>query len=197
LCSGTETASATAIVAAGIQTLVDRSAHFFFATHLHELADLPEIAKNPQIASYHLTVRPDIEEGVLIYDRRLRLGCGSAMYGLEVCRGLDMDAEFLKRAMEIRNTYFREDGKARVSKYNPTVVISVCEVCGSTEQLETHHIVQQADADSKQRISPGKHKNTKENLVCICDSCHTKHHMGVLNITGWIQTTNGRKLQVV
>jgi DNA mismatch repair protein MutS len=196
LCAGTETASATAIVAAGIETLAERNSHFFFATHLHELADLPEIARNPAIAFYHLTVHHDLEQGVLVYDRKLRLGCGSPMYGLEVCRGLDMDGPFLKRAMEIRKRYFGDDGKAHSSRYNAQVIVQLCEVCGSTNRLETHHIVHQADADAKQQIAPGKHKHTKENLVALCSACHDQHHRGLLEIQGWIQTTDGRKLKV-
>ena len=197
LCAGTETASATAIVAAGIQTLAGRSTNFFFATHLHELADIPEIGKDPNVVAYHLTVHPDIENGALIYDRKLRIGCGSAMYGLEVCRGLDMDADFLKRAIDFRKRYFGEDGKPHVSTYNTRVVIQSCEVCRSTDKLETHHIIQQSEADSQNRISPGKHKNARENLVCLCDACHKKHHRGLLEIHGWIQTTDGRKLRIV
>lgn len=197
LCAGTETASATAIVAAGVQSLAERSTNFFFATHLHELTDIPEIGKDPRILAYHLTVKPDIERGTLVYDRKLRLGCGSPMYGLEVCRGLDMDAIFLKRALDFRKRYFSEDGKPHASAYNPTVIVQACEVCNATEKLETHHIVQQCDADSKGRISPGKHKNTRENLVCLCEACHMKHHRGLLEIQGWIQTTDGRKLQIL
>jgi DNA mismatch repair protein MutS len=196
LCSGTETASATAIVAAGIRTLSERSSHFFFATHLHELGDIPEIASDKAVASYHLSVHPDIANGCLVYDRLLRQGRGSAMYGLEVCRGLDMDKVFLERAFDYRKRYFSDEGKAHASRYNPKVVVQMCEVCGSTCQLETHHIVQQSDADEKKQISPGKHKNTKENLVCLCDSCHNKHHKGLLEIQGWVQTTDGRKLKL-
>ena len=196
LCKGTETASATAIVAAGIQTLTERKAHFFFATHLHELIDIAEVAENSNIVSYHLTVHSDVENGVLVYDRLLRKGCGSAMYGLEVCRGLDMDSNFLEKAIDIRKRYFCDDGKAKLSKYNAKLVVNLCEVCGSADGLETHHIIQQSDADKDNRISPGKNKNTKENLVVLCNGCHTKHHKGVLNIKGWVATTVGAKLLV-
>jgi DNA mismatch repair protein MutS len=196
LCGGTETASATAIVASGIETLAGRSSHFFFATHLHELSELPEIARHPAIAFYHLTVYSDVEKGMLVYDRQLRPGCGSPMYGLEVCRGLDMDRQFLARAMEIRKQYFSENGRAHASSYNPQVIVQMCEVCGSAKELETHHIVQQAAADSRNQIRPGKHKNSRENLVCLCTDCHTKHHRGLLEIQGWIQTTDGRKLKL-
>lgn len=193
LCAGTETASATAIVAAGIQTLISRKCNFFFATHLHELASIPVIAESPDVSSYHLTVHPDLENGALVYDRMLKKGCGSPMYGLEVCRGLDMDAEFLKAAFDFRKQLFDASG-SRLSKYNATLVVSACEVCGSHKDLETHHIVPQAAADAQGRIAPGKHKNTKENLVVLCDACHDKHHKGMLDIQGWKQTTHGKRL---
>ena len=193
LCAGTETASATSIVAAGIQTLIGRKTHFFFATHLHELAEIPDIAASGCVRNYHLTVHSDITKNVLVYDRKLKLGCGSPMYGLEVCRGLDMDETFLESAFRYRSRYFSEDGRARVSSYNPSVVVSACSVCGSREDLETHHIIPQAAATNN-FISPGKHKNTKENLTVLCDSCHEKHHRGMLEIQGWVGTSAGKTL---
>ena len=197
LCAGTETASATAIVAAGIQTLVRRGAHFLFATHLHELAEIPEIVTNPAVSAYHLAVHTDLVTGSLTYDRTLHAGCGSPMYGLEVCRGLDMDPEFLAAAIALRKAMFTADGKAHPSRYNPALIVSRCAVCGANAtagHLETHHITPQASADTAGRILPGKHKNTKENLVVLCDSCHKKHHSGLLEIQGWVDTTEGPKL---
>lgn len=197
LCAGTETASATAIVAAGIQTLVRRGAHFLFATHLHELTDIPSIANNPAVKAYHLAVHTDLVTGALTYDRTLRTGCGSPMYGLEVCRGLDMDPDFLAEAIALRKAMFTADGKAHASRYNPAVIVSRCAICSSTDALETHHIIPQAAANSVGRISPGKHKNTKENLVVLCDSCHKRHHGGMLEIKGWVDTSEGPRLSYV
>jgi DNA mismatch repair protein MutS len=198
LCAGTETASATAIVAAGIQTLVKRGAHFLFATHLHELSEIPEIANDPKVRPYHLSVFPDLTTGALVYDRALRPGCGSPMYGLEVCRGLDMDAEFLALATALRKRMFTADGKAHASRYNSSVVVSRCGICGAgatgANTLEVHHIVPQAAADAEGRIAPGQHKNTKSNLVVLCESCHQKHHSGLLEIQGWKDTSEGVKL---
>ena len=105
-----------------------------------------------------------------------------------------MDKEFLQRAIMFRKQYFSENGKAHVSHYNAKVVIQACEICGSKEKLETHHIVPQSLADEKKRIYPWKHMNAQENLVSLCDGCHTKHHAGLLDIQGWIQTTGGRKI---
>ena len=196
LCAGTETASATAIVAAGIQTLVRRGAHFLFATHLHELSEIPEIANDPKVRPYHLSVCSDPTTGALIYDRALRAGCGSPMYGLEVCRGLDMDTEFLALATALRKRMFTADGKAHASKYNSSVVVSRCTVCGAdgNHNLEVHHIVPQAAADTEGRIAPGQHKNTKSNLVVLCEKCHQNHHSGLLEIQGWVDTSEGLKL---
>jgi 5-methylcytosine-specific restriction endonuclease McrA len=117
------------------------------------------------------------------------------MYGLEVCRGLDMDPEFLAMAIALRKSMFTNDGKAHPSRYNATLTVSKCEVCGSQTDLETHHIITQATAATNGgTIAPGKHKNTKENLVVLCDSCHKRHHNGVLIIKGWVDTSEGRKL---
>lgn len=196
LCAGTETASATAIVAAGVQTLSSRGCNFFFATHLHELAEINSIASNPSVKSYHLTVHSDIERGLLVYDRKLKLGTGSPMYGLEVCRGLDMDSEFLTSAFAIRKALFADNGE-RLSKYNAELVVQKCGVCGGRTELETHHIVQQAAADSTGRIAPGKHKNSKTNLVVLCSACHNAHHNGMLEITGWEATSHGPQIKVV
>ena len=198
LCAGTETASATAIVAAGIQTLVRRGSHFLFATHLHELMELPELTASEAVRPYHLTVQSDARRGVLLYDRRLKAGCGSPMYGLEVCRGLDMDREFLAAAFEIRRRVFAEDGKARPSRYNASVVVASCAVCGGRGgSLETHHIVPQAAARGRGTISPGVSVHAPHNLAPLCEACHRKHHTGVLDIQGWVATTEGVVLQVV
>lgn len=194
LCAGTETASATAIVAAGVQTLAARKANFFFATHLHELAEIPEISNNPHVSFYHLTVHSNYEDGTLVYDRKLKRGCGSPMYGLEVCRGLDMDSEFLESALAFRKRLFDTEGP-RPSRYNAGVVVGACSVCTSRDNLETHHIVPQAAALDG-FIAPGKHKNAKENLAVLCDDCHKKHHSGLLEIQGWEATSRGKKLAV-
>ena len=194
LCAGTETASATAIVAAGLQTLSARKTHSFFATHLHELATIPELVANTAIRAYHLTVHPDMSTGHLVYDRKLREGCGSPMYGLEVCRGLDMDTDFLRLAFDLRKRMF-EPADAHLSSYNPAVVVRACEICHKTgDGLETHHIVPQAAASPGGMIAAGIHKNTAANLAVLCETCHRDHHAGLLEIIGWVATTGGRQL---
>ena len=188
LCAGTETASATSIVAAGVELMAQRGMHFLFATHLHELA---EIVRQPNIAAYHLTVHSDPTSQTLIYDRKLKPGCGSPMYGLEVCRGLDMDKEFLERAFNYRRRFF-EAADPHASRYNAAVIVNACAICGSREGLESHHIIPQAE--SRGKMSPTR-VHHESNLVPLCDACHTKHHQGLYEIQGWIMTSEGRKLQ--
>lgn len=193
LCAGTETASASSIVAAGVKTLCDRGSQFIFATHLHELSEIPEIAEISDLEFYHLTVRPSTtNKGSLIYDRQLMPGTGSPMYGLEVCRGLDMDSTFLTTAFELRKKYYSDE--MRMSQYNAKIVVNKCEVCGSNKNMEVHHIVHQAAADSNGFIENGRHKNNASNLTTLCESCHIAHHKDQLKIKGWVDTTRGRIL---
>jgi DNA mismatch repair protein MutS len=198
LCAGTETTSAIAIVGAGILRLVEKGAHFLFATHLHELLEMSEIADLKAVVKpYHLSVQaPPPGEHALIYDRMLRPGRGPAIYGLEVCRGLDMDAVFLEKAAELRRTWEKGVDLTKVSRYNAAVSVQVCDVCGAKEALETHHIRPQASADAAGFVAAGQHKNDKGNLTVLCESCHDKHHSGALEIRGWQATSAGRKLDL-
>lgn len=188
LCAGTETESAIALVTAGVQLLVKRGVHFLFATHLHELKARDDVGKSG-VRSYHLTVTA--VGSSLHYDRLLKEGSGSEMYGLEVCRGLDMDAEFLALAFSIRKERVGDCGKP--SRYNAALIVSACSKCGGKEGLETHHIVPQAAA-IEGRIAAGVSKNTISNLAVLCSVCHDEHHKGLLGIKGWKQTTEGRVL---
>jgi DNA mismatch repair protein MutS len=194
LCAGTETTSAIAIVGAGIQRLVEKNVQFFFATHLHELADVPEIAGIPTVKPYHLTVQS--QRDCLVYDRKLKEGTGPAMYGLEVCKGLDMDPVFLELAVELRRKWEGAVDLAKVSRYNAAVPVQMCDACGSRTALETHHIVPQAAANQGGFVATGRHKNEKGNLVVLCGSCHDKHHAGDIEVRGWKATSVGRKLDL-
>ena len=180
LCSGTESLSATALVAAGVETLERRKAKFVFATHLHELASLVDVR------AFHLKVSYDAATDVLVYDRSLAPGSGSALYGLEVCRALDLPTDFLERATVIRRS-LAGTVTAHRSVYSAGAVVDICAVCGSMDRLETHHIVHQAAGGS----------DAAGNLVCLCAKCHDDHHGGRLDIKGWEETSAGRRLVFV
>lgn len=183
LCSGTESLSATALVAAGVETLAARGTKFVFATHLHELAALPDIAGLIGVRAAHLRVHYDAAADRLVYDRSLAQGSGSALYGLEVCRALDLPVDYLDRAMSLRKS-LEGHQVATGSVYSAAAVVERCEVCGSRTGLETHHIRHQADGGGDE----------PSNLVCLCTGCHDDHHAGRLVIERWEDTSAGRRL---
>ena len=188
LCSGTETRSATAIVSAGIQTMVKRGTQFLLATHLHEISELEEIRKLTGVKFVHLGIEYDPKTKNIIYKRTLQEGSGSSLYGLEVCYGLDMDDEFLKLATSCRQNL------NKFSRYNSQVQIRNCEICKSEKFLESHHIIHQADSNNG-FVEPGSKTHRASNIAVLCDFCHKEHHSGNLTIYGWVDTSNGRILK--
>lgn len=187
LCSGTETRSATAIVSAGIQTMVKRGAQFLLATHLHEISELDEIRRLQGVKFTHLGTEYDAQKKSIIYKRILQEGSGSALYGLEVCYGLDMDEEFLELASSCRKNL------NKTSRYNSEVQVKNCEICKSEKSLESHHIIHQADSKNG-FVEPGTKTHRVSNLTVLCDFCHKEHHANRLQIHGWVDTSTGRTL---
>jgi len=191
LCSGTESLSATALVAAGVEHLAHRGTKFVFATHLHELASLPDVAALASVKAVHLKVTYDAAADRLIYDRHLAAGAGSALYGLEVCRALDLPPGYLERATVLRKGLAGWTAP-HTSVYSAGAVVEKCAVCGSSDKLEMHHIVHQADAAAA--ATEGFDIHSPGNLACLCAVCHDDHHGGRLVIQGWQDTSAGRSL---
>jgi DNA mismatch repair protein MutS len=182
LCSGTETVSAISIFVAGIQKLHKSKSSFIFATHLHEIVDYEEITSLNNVQMKHMEVRYDKENDVLVYDRKLKDGSGDKMYGLEVCKSLNLPFDFLEAANEIRLKY-NPDVKSilslKQSRYNANKIISICEKCGKNLGTEIHHLQHQADADGNGIIKTENaifHKNNLANLMTLCESCHNEMH---------------------
>lgn len=198
LCSGTEAISALAIVAAGIQTLIKHESTFIFATHLHDLGKLGIIKNCEKIYIAHMHVEVNPENGLLIFDRKLRKGIGSEMYGLEVCKGLGLKSDFLKLAHEIRCEVMgisHEFVAIKQSNYNCDVRVGECKICGESNATETHHIKPQMLADANGFIEH-YHKNKEFNLITVCEACHNKIHHGALEINGYKETSEGSKLDI-
>ena len=196
LCSGTESVSALSIFAASVIFLVNKKASFIFATHLHELCNM-EIIKSLKnsIKMFHLKVIYDQERDKLIYNRKMTEGSGNAIYGLEVCKAMDMDNTFLKTANEIRQNLMGIKEKiveTKQSKYNANLFVDDCLVCGKMAE-DVHHIKFQCTADMNKMIGHIQ-KDVKSNLVSLCKECHIKVHNDNLRINGYIQTGNGIEL---
>jgi DNA mismatch repair protein MutS len=182
LCSGTETVSAISIFVAGIQKLHKSKCSFIFATHLHEIVDYDEISSLKNVYLKHMEVRYDKENDVLIYDRKLKDGSGDKMYGLEVCKSLNLPLDFLEEANEIRLKY-NPDGRSilslKQSRYNSSKIVGTCEKCCKIVGTEVHHLQHQSDADKNGIIKTQNsvfHKNQLANLMTLCEKCHIEMH---------------------
>ena len=73
----------------------------------------------------HMEVKYDKIKDILIYDRKLKKGAGDSMYGLEVCKSLNLNPTFLERAHNIRTKYNEETKgilQLSPSKYNATCI---------------------------------------------------------------------------
>lgn len=203
LCAGTEHISAISIVAAGIRALIQKQSTFVFTTHLHELVQYIEYTPK-QLAIYHLDVYFDRSMDALVFNRLLKPGQGSKIYGLEVCQSLDLDKDFIQDAFDIRNKITTTTG-IKKSRYNSKVFVSdTCYMChNKTHALEVHHIVEQKFADKHglirergcERVRGVFHKNAKHNLVSICEACHKNVHHGNLQIDGFVDTSKGTRLK--
>jgi len=195
LCSGTETTSALALVTAGVMRLSANRASFVFATHLHSLSTMDEIKQCPDVHHYHMETMYDEKTQKLVYNRKLQIGNGNAIYGLEVAKAMDLDEEFIGTANAIRKKLLGMDKNIiedRVSSYNANVIISNCSICkGKT--AEVHHIHEQHLANQDGMIDYF-HKNNLWNLVQLCNKCHKDAHHGLLKIKGYITTTDGVEL---
>lgn len=193
LCSGTETRSAVALVGAGIDAILQSGACFLIATHLHELQELPEITGRANVRVCHLSVTFDEVHKKIYYDRVLREGGGRKMYGMEVCRSLNMPAHFLSTAERIRGHLLSEQVNPKPSRYNSRMYLNQqCAVCGTEPAQEVHHIVEQKFA-SNNKIS-NYHKNTLFNLAPLCKRCHSDTHRNLLSIEGYKSTSKGVEL---
>lgn len=196
LCSGTEMESALSLFSAGLIELCKRGATFLFATHFHEITQYQEIIDLNRLGLKHMTVRYDQSSQALIYDRLLKEGQGTRMYGLEVCRSLFMDQDFLNMAHNLRNKYF-PDSKGELgfksSVYNSKKIRSTCEICKVDMATETHHLAPQKDADHFGYIDDVKgmfHKNHSGNLASVCENCHLKTHNNNIKLVKK-KSTNG------
>jgi DNA mismatch repair protein MutS len=185
LCSGTESDSALSIFTAGLEILHKRESTFLFATHFHEINKYEEIANLSRLKMMHMAVHFNKEKNLLIYDRKLREGPGESMYGLEVCKSLNLPEDFLQRAHDIRMKYHPEKQNMLAlspTHFNAKKLVGNCELCEKHKASEVHHLQPQKKASSgneyilNTKTSQNFHKNHVANLLNICENCHKKIH---------------------
>ena len=198
LCSGTESESALSIFVAGLLQLTEKKSSYIFATHFHEIVDYDEITKLDTLSTMHMEVNYDRNLDCLVYDRTLKHGSGPRIYGLEVCKSLHLDNEFLELAYSIRNKYYPDTRgilSNKHSTYNAKKIRGVCELCKTNIGEDVHHLQHQQDANENGFIN-SFHKNHKANLLNVCESCHVKLHNDTNSkvVTRRKKTTKGIQL---
>jgi DNA mismatch repair protein MutS len=204
LCSGTESTSALSIFTAGIKYLSNKNCNFIFATHFHEIINYSEIKEIDTLKLLHMTVIYDKFNDRLIYDRKLKQGPGDNMYGLEVCKSLNLPDDFLELAHDIRNKYnnksntFNQNAliiEKKSSHYNRCKIKGLCEICKQLEGTEVHHLIYQKEfINNNENTKANKlKKNHKANLINICEKCHDKIHEQNCQLKIY-KTTNGYEI---
>ncbi|QKF72814.1 DNA mismatch repair ATPase [Aliarcobacter faecis] len=194
----TETLSGLSIVASAILKLAKLESLFVFATHLHQLPQIPEIEKLKNIICLHLAVMYVDEEDKLVFNRKLAFGSGSSIYGLEFAKSLHMDREFLNIANDIRKrlsdeyTKIERISQKNSSKYNSNLYTSTCIICGRTCD-EVHHIKEKSKAN-KDGFIGHINANHKYNLIPLCKLHHKMVHDGKINVNGFVATSKGLEL---
>lgn len=203
LTKGTEVISATSIFASSVLNLIQQKSKFVFTTHLQDVAKIDEIQACKELSICHLSI--DVEgDGTIVFERKLKPGPCSELYGLEVAKAVGLESDLMDLAFTIRNKLSASKtplgaNTTKKSRYNKKKTLDECEICGYKPQkntdmpLDTHHINFQCNADSK-GFNGHFHKNSQFNLVCLCKTCHVKVHSNEISIGGYIDTSKGKRL---
>ena len=192
LAIGTETTSALSIVSSAIKLLCDKNVSFICTSHLHQLNNISIIQNIPNLKTYHLKITT--QDDKIIYERVLEEGPGPDIYGLTVCQALNLGSDFISLARQVQMEINNENNNIinnKQSVYNKTIIMDICcmPVCENTAE-ETHHIMEQADADENNNFNH-HHKNKAHNLIPLCKKCHAQITYGNLHIKGWKETSMG------
>ena len=203
LCSGTESISAVSIFVAGVQSLSKIGCSFIFATHLHEIISYDEITSLHHVGMKHMSVIYNAEKDCLVYDRKLKDGPGTNMYGLEVCKSLSLPQDFLENAHQIRMKYHPESAsilEQKGSHFNAKHITGgLCEKCNIFAAVDVHHLIFQNEANEKGTIVKKGltfNKNNAANLLNLCQKCHDEIHK-LKKPLKKIKTTKGMQLNEI
>ena len=200
LCSGSEIDSAKSILATTIKWLSQGGSSFLFTTHIHGLEKLEIIKSLDNIGFYYLELEKkekNKEEKIdkehrdklnqtIKYNRKLIKGIGKTLYGLEVCRYIVDNPQFIIEANKVRNIMLKIPTNfvsQKSSKYNSDLFVDKCNKCGKRvedsyggENLHTHHKIHQEEFRKKDGKYLKHNKNKKGNLEVLCGPCHLKEH---------------------
>ena len=172
--------------------MIETNTKFLFTTHLHDIPNIMDISK---FQIKHLSV--SIRDFNIIFDRILKDGTGSQLYGLEIAKSIINNTSFSDYAYNIRNKLTGEKVSVlstKKSRYNSKKIIDSCEICGSYNDLQTDHIIEQQTADNNGFLQDKRHKNHFSNLCTLCQKCHLQKTLGKIIINGYVDSLNGKFL---
>lgn len=200
LTHGTECVSGSSIISNAVVALSKKGCKFVFSTHLHGLMDFPEVKALNDVVAFHSSITR--VNGTVVYDRKLKPGCGETFYGIEIAEALLPDQkEFVHAAYKTRNYLINKPdhlASQKKSSYNAAAFVeNECAVCGKISTKEQphhqHHIAGQCLADKNGHIGHIS-KHSVYNQVTLCTDCHLKRVHGSppsVIIKGWKSTTEG------
>lgn len=203
---GTEYISANSVVVATIAQLSKLNCSFVFATHLHEITDIPIIKNLKNLKIFHLVVEYDEKTDNLIFHRTLREGTGDPIYGVIIANYMIKNNEFMKLTKEVQNYLLHKTENqaivnTKTSHYNNKLYVDKCSMCNApykiideVPNLDTHHIIHQEEFRENDR-NINITKNQLSNLVVLCKKCHKKIHQENMEISGYVLTTKGKMLK--
>lgn len=177
VCKGTEEVSAISIVSGAIKWMTDNKITFVLATHLHKLLTIDfvkQLVESEQLQIKHVASTFDPINERLIFTRNLQNGNGDEIYGINVAKYILKCPEMHNWTMNATKQILNQKKSIvtnKKSKYNVRVLMDECEMCGSFENLHTHHIKHQ-----KEFASHDKNKNVRTNLKVLCRTCHEAEH---------------------
>lgn len=182
---GTETLSAVAIVASTIIELSRKGVLFLMTTHLHQLSMIPELSALRGVVNLHLSVRYDEKNDCLVYDRLLKPGRGSSVYGLEFAESLHMEPRFLEGAKRFREHLAKEydllelaHQKEYIKRYRE-ITACECVICGTLIRKPL------------QGLPTREHHN----LIPLCEKDRRRLAEGKIKPRGLIMTPQGLRLE--
>lgn len=179
LASGTEIFSSTVITVNTLKWLTQSKSSFIFATHMHNIVSMLKDIDTRLLGIYHLSFKYCEKDDIIIYDRKLTPGSGPFIYGVSVAKYLGLPKKFIDDCNMLINTM--TDGNiltTKKSKYNSKHFKGPCELCGKNSDIQTHHVVEQQNFSSNYYDDGSSiiRKNSKQNLLSMCNECHKNLH---------------------
>ena len=183
LLSSTEIMSQSGLVMSYINFFQKNNIRFLFSSHLHLISESLSYQYKDRIRMRYIHKKEVDERPTILmssdvndfYDREMIDGTGDKQYGVRVAERLKIPEEIIWEAKDfIKNINISVfTGQSKSSKYNRSVKKTGCQICGSRNQMEIHHIIPQRDFDETMTIQ-GFHRDGKYNLLCLCRTCHEK-----------------------